>query len=120
MTVYFITRHTGARDWLHKMHPDLARNSQMIAHADRHFFRRLREGDIVIGVLPVYLIAKVCETGARYFALTIPDMPPEKRGVELSASELETYGARLNEYFVLEGEALARLRDKLNGGGDDE
>ena len=112
MTTFFVSRHSGALEWLQRHHPDLANRAQVIAHADRHFFARLQPGDVVVGVLPIYLIAKVCERRARYFALSVPKIPPERRGHVLSADELEAYGAHLNEYLALEGEALNRLREK--------
>lgn len=67
-----------------------------IAHLDP---ARIAPGDIVIGILPVNLVARVCERGGRYFNLSL-DLPPEARGRELSADELETYGARLEGYMV--------------------
>ena len=62
-------------------------------------------GDVVIGTLPVNLVAEVCARGARYLNLSL-DLPPEARGRELTADELETFGARVEEYRV---EQIARM-----------
>jgi CRISPR-associated protein Csx16 len=52
-----------------------------------------------MGTLPVNLAAEVCARGGRYLHLTL-DLPPEARGRDLSAEEMERFGARLTEFFV--------------------
>lgn len=93
---YFITRHSGARDWA-------ARNGHgsavLMEHMEESALASLRPGDNVLGTLPVHLAAKVCERGARYFHLSI-DIPPDARGRDLSADEMEAFGARLEEFVV--------------------
>jgi CRISPR-associated protein Csx16 len=59
----------------------------------------IQPGDEVIGILPVNLAAEVCARGGRFFNLSL-NVPPEARGRELSADELEQYGARIEEYRV--------------------
>lgn len=54
-------------------------------------------GDVVIGTLPLHLATEVCARGGRYLHLAI-DLPPEARGRELSAEELERHGARLEGF----------------------
>jgi CRISPR-associated protein Csx16 len=46
----------------------------------------------------------VCARGARYLHLSI-DIPPEARGRDLNAEEMERFGARLEEFQV------TRVRD---------
>ena len=58
---------------------------------------RVQSGDIVLGTLPVSMIAEICAKGARYFHLTLTT-PPDMRGKELSAAQMEAYGAELSEY----------------------
>ena len=53
----------------------------------------------MIGILPVNLAARVCERGARYLNLSL-DLPADARGRELTADELERYGARLEAFEV--------------------
>lgn len=67
-----------------------------IAHLDP---ADVAPGDVVIGTLPVNLAAEVCARGARYLNLSL-DLPPEARGRELTADDLESYGARVEEFSV--------------------
>lgn len=93
MTTYFVTRHPGAVEWsrAHGIVVDVCRPHLEMAE--------IAAGDTVIGILPVHLAAEVCSRGARYFHLAI-DLPPDARGQELSAAEMERYGARLEPYDV--------------------
>jgi CRISPR-associated protein Csx16 len=97
-TVWFVSRHPGAIEWAARQ--GLAVDRQ-VAHLD---VEAVGEGDIVIGTLPVNLAATVCARNARFLNLSL-DLPPQARGRELSADELERYGARLEEYEV------RRIRD---------
>ena len=60
---------------------------------------RVEAGDLVVGTLPINLVAEVIRRGGRYLHLAL-ELPPEARGRELSADELRRYGARLEEYDV--------------------
>ncbi|OOC10829.1 MULTISPECIES: CRISPR-associated protein Csx16 [Thioalkalivibrio] len=91
---YFVTRHPGAVEWAERQ--GLAVD-ESLAHLDPSI---LAPGDRVLGTLPVHLAATVCEQGARYFHLSL-DMPPEARGKELNADDLEACGARLEEFRVV-------------------
>ncbi|MCM8611180.1 CRISPR-associated protein Csx16 [Accumulibacter sp.] len=93
MTTLFITRHPGAVVWAARRGLNVGRQ---IAHLDP---ANIHPGDVVIGTLPVNLAAEVCARGGRFFNLSL-DAPPEARGQELSADDLERYGARLEEYIV--------------------
>lgn len=93
MTTLFITRHPGAVEWAerHGLCVDVR-----LAHLDP---ASIQPGDVVIGTLPVNLAAAVCARGGRFLNLSL-DLPPEARGRELSADDLERYGARLEAYSV--------------------
>jgi len=93
MTTWFITRHPGALEWAHRHGLSIDRHIVHMDPAD------VRPGDVVLGTLPVNLAADVCAKGARYLNLSL-DLPAEARGRELSADDLERYGARLEEYRV--------------------
>lgn len=70
MTVYFVSRHPGARDWAAAEGIVV---DEFIAHLD---VTKAHAGDVVIGSLPVNLAAEVCARGARYLHLSL-DLPAE-------------------------------------------
>lgn len=91
--IWFVSRHPGAVEWAART--GLAVDRQ-VAHLD---VGEVRRGDTVIGTLPVNLAAEVCARGARYLNLSL-DLPEVARGRELTADELEHYGARLEAFLV--------------------
>ncbi len=93
MTTYFVTRHPGALDWAAQQGVNV---DHVVDHLDP---ASVRPGDAVLGTLPVNLAAEVCERGARYFHLSLT-LPPEARGRELSAADLDRFGARLEAYHI--------------------
>jgi CRISPR-associated protein Csx16 len=93
MTTYFVTRHPGAIEWAAR------RGLKVDRQLDHLDVETIQPGDKVIGILPVNLAAEVCARGGRFFNLSLT-VPPEARGRELSADELEQYGARIEEYRV--------------------
>jgi CRISPR-associated protein Csx16 len=93
MTTYFVTRHPGAVEWAARQGLSV---DEVLAHLDPE---AIQAGDVVVGTLPIHLAARVCERGGRYFNLSL-DMPPDARGRELTADDLERYGARLEEYRI--------------------
>ncbi len=91
--IYFVSRHPGAVEWARRRGLDVDR-------LETHFDPAMvRQGDTVIGTLPVHLVADVCEHGGRYLHLSI-DLPLEWRGRELSVEDMESCNARLEEYRV--------------------
>lgn len=119
MTVYFVTRHEGARFWIGYMSrqgylPE--RVDQVVDHLD---LDRIRKGDIVMGTLPINLAAEVRRRGARYRSLDLW-VPAHRRGKELTATEMVAYGATLTEYRITEVERLElepRQAKRLNAPG---
>lgn len=93
---WFVSRHPGAVDWARRQ--DIVVDEQ-VEHLDPE---RVEAGDRVIGTLPVHLAARICERRAEYLHLSL-DLPPEKRGQELSADELDAAGARLEAFSVRRG-----------------
>lgn len=97
MTTWLVTRHPGALDWLRAQgFTTICAAVEHVAHLDPAC---VAPGDTVIGTLPVHLAGAVCERGARYFNLSL-DVPESARGRELSADELQAFGARLEEYAI--------------------
>lgn len=93
MTVWFISRHPGARAWAERHGVPV---DEHVVHLDAMCVVR---GDTVIGTLPVNLAAAVCARGARFINLSI-DLPADARGRELSAEDLERFNARLEEFHI--------------------
>ena len=60
---------------------------------------QVQPGDCVIGTLPVNLAAQVCARQATYLHLSL-DIPAQARGQELSAEQLQTLGATLQQFHV--------------------
>lgn len=96
MSVYVVTRHPGAVQWLteHLQSSDV----RVLAHLDAMDFRN---GDIVCGVLPIAWAARICAAGAEAHVMSM-DVPPELRGHELDVEQLKACGARLVRYDVRE------------------
>ena len=91
--VWFVSRHSGAVAWAARRGIAVDRR---VAHLDP---AEVAAGDTVIGTLPVHLAAEICARGARYLHLSL-DLPPDMRGRELSADDMERCHARLEEYEV--------------------
>jgi CRISPR-associated protein Csx16 len=94
MIVYFITRHPGAVAWGHEEGIEV---TQLIDHLDVEL---IQPSDTVVGTLPVNLAAEVCARGGRYLHLSL-NLPPERRGRELSAEDMRRYGARVEEFLIV-------------------
>jgi len=101
--VWFVTRHPGAREWAAQqgLHVDF-----FVEHLDPS---QVSPGDTVIGTLPLHLAAAVCEAGARLLHLSM-DVPPDRRGQELTAEEMAAFGARLEEMTVTRSEQKGKKR----------
>lgn len=91
MSIWFVSRHPGARAWA------LERELKVDHWCDHLDITQVVEGDVVIGTLPLPIAVAVCRCGAEYWHLAI-ELPAELRGVELSANELSRLQARLVRY----------------------
>lgn len=92
MPAYFVSRHQGAVDWAARR--GIA--ARQVEHLDAEM---IKPGDTVIGTLPVHLAAEICARGARYLHLSM-DLPQTGRRPNLSADEMDGFGARLEEFEV--------------------
>ena len=93
MARYLITRHPGAIEWARRR----AIVAGIIRHLDDAAISRLEPGDEVIGRLPVHIVAALTDHGVRYLHIEY-STPELRRGDDLSADEMERYGARLVAY----------------------
>lgn len=99
MTVYFVSRHPGAQFWARYHDRIGALPLPIDRYADHFDPATTQRGDVVIGTLPLGAIAKVQERGGQFVSLDIVT-PPERRGQELSATEMVSLGAVLTPYRV--------------------
>lgn len=90
----FVTRHQGAVDWV-------ADNGVSVQEmvVDNFDAATVEPGDIVMGTLPVQVVAQVNARGGHYWHLSM-STPPQWRGRELLPEQMRDFGARLEEFRV--------------------
>lgn len=103
MTIYFISRHTGAIEWATSMNLQVDR---FLQHIDDDIFVA---GDIVIGTLPINMVCELQNRNIKVLSLIL-DLPLKLRGKELSQAELVACNARLVNYQVKVQETLDPLQ----------
>jgi len=94
MSVYLVSRHQGAVDWM----------THMGHHYDKHLthlanYDELTAGDVVVGSLPINIVADLTEYGVSYLHLSLY-IPEHLRGIELTAEQLSSLDAKLEKYEV--------------------
>lgn len=91
-----VTRHLGAVTWLirHGFIKNDPQEDFVIDHATEADVR----GQVVFGVLPLHLASKA----ACVWSIDIPNLPANRRGTELSADDMDAFGARVVRYYVQE------------------
>ena len=94
MSVYFVSRHAGAIEWIKQQ--TQWQIDQFVSHLDPAI---IQANDVVLGTLPLHLAAEVCERGASFYFLTLPQQFSE-RGIEHSAESMWIAGAKLQRFHV--------------------
>lgn len=94
ITIYFVTRYAGALAW--------AVQNQL--HFDYHLehiksITLLKDGDIIIGTLPINIVYALNSQVVRYIHLAL-QIPAELRGQELSVGQLTQGQAMLQKYIL--------------------
>lgn len=92
-TSYFISRHQGAKDWAKQNNIDV---DNVQSHLD---INTVQAGDIVIGTLPINLVAELCQRGASYYHLTL-SLSKQLRGKELTAADMQNAGATIEQFIA--------------------
>ncbi len=97
-----VTRHAGALRWLTA--------KGIVGEAITHISSPEQvRGKRVVGGVPLHLAAEAAEV----LAIVMPELPPELRGKELTAEQMEQFGARLLRCAVLPiEEGVYPLRDR--------
>lgn len=94
MATLFVSRHAGAIEWI-KAQPHW-QIDEFVPHLD---LTQVQAGDVVLGTLPVHLAAQVCEKGATFYFLQMPQ-ELAGRGSEYSAEQMTAAGACLTRFHV--------------------
>jgi|GEM_PF-255830 len=114
MKYWFVSRHPGAIEWAQQegLMP-LEQECEVAPTIDPK--QDVREGDIVMGTLPVHLAAQVCARGARYLHLAM-EIPDQWRDRELTPLQMRSFGARLQEFVIVGQEPLRTVPARQDGG----
>lgn len=94
MKTIVVTRHIGALNWL--------KARGIVADLYLTHLNDIRDfdfGDVIIGVLPLPLIAKLTKKGVMYIHFSI-EIPLEYRGMELNEALLEKLNPKLEQFEV--------------------
>ena len=105
MVKLVVTRHIGALNWLVR-HGHVPADVDVVVHATADNVR----GRDVYGVLPLHLAVEA----GRVNSVDLPGLPADRRGTELSADEMDDFGAVLRTYVVMTGEAFDGLAGEVN------
>lgn len=98
MTTWFVSRHEGALQWARE--EGVGGEGGELRLVDEITPEAVALGDIVIGTLPLPLVAGICARGARYLHIAM-EVPRERRGSELSAQDMRSFGAACREFVVV-------------------
>ncbi|MDR2124563.1 MAG: CRISPR-associated protein Csx16 [Desulfovibrio sp.] len=93
MTRWFVSRHNGAIEWAKRRKIPVDR---WVSHLDADC---IRNGDVVMGTLPLGAAADICSRGAAFYSLDF-QTEERQRGRELTADDLLTAAAVLQRYTV--------------------
>ena len=96
MTTYLVSRHPASVEWIEQQGFTI---NHFLNHFDDTHLTQLKPGDIVMGILPMQIVADINQKGAHYYHLTL-NIPFEYRGKELTQADLIRFGATLTEYQV--------------------
>lgn len=96
MPVIIVTRHPGAVEWIRSQRGFGGAEIAAVPHLGK-----IEPSTHYVGVLPVGLVAQICALGGRFTSLELTFPDASWRGRELSAAEMTTCKARLEEYRAI-------------------
>lgn len=101
---WFVSRHQAAIDWVRSQNIKVDYFVEHLGANDQP-----KAGDIVIGNLPVHIIARLNHQGVRFMNLQI-HVSPEQRGKELNLQEFEQTLPSLTEFLVWEVDSIGTVQ----------
>lgn len=105
-TKYFVSRHTGAINWI------ATQAGWEGAEVVEHFNPAvIKFNDVVAGTLPLHLASEVCARGGKFHFLQIPQIA---FGQELTADEMTAMGASVQRFHVHKDADLAEKLSSEN------
>ena len=93
MTSIFVGRHSGAQQWIKQQHIHIDE------YVDNLQMTQVHRGDSVYGILPLNIIAEIHRCGATFTHINMV-VPPQYRGTELTAEQMDKFGAHLQSVTV--------------------
>lgn len=96
LPVVIVTRHPGAVQWIRTQTGFSGAEITAIPH-----LTKIAPNTHYVGVLPVGMVAQICASGGRFTSLELTFPDASWRGRELSAQEMDTCAARLEEYSAV-------------------
>lgn len=94
MTTYIVSRHDATTQWILN---NLPHGTTTAVHMKHFELQQVQKGDIVIGVLPIHIIAQITAIGAIFYSFEI-NTPFHLRGVELTLQQVENLSPKLVQY----------------------
>ena len=98
MTIYIVTRHCASREWILNNLPHSTDETIVQSHLDPNV---IQQGDVVVGVLPLHIIAQIYDKGGTFYAFDIV-IDKNLRGKELSKKDLVQCQPTLTKYTVIQ------------------
>jgi CRISPR-associated protein Csx16 len=93
-STWFVSGHLGSINWIKKQSTHI---DHFVSHLDET--AKLNCGDIVIGSLPIHLIAQLNSQGIRFISFQL-DLPEHSRETELTEQQLTKLNVKMQEYIV--------------------
>ncbi len=91
MRRYLVSRHGVALDWVSAQGFVV---DEVLSHFDDACLERVQAGDVVMGTLPIQIVAELTLKGVCYYHLLIP-LTSELRGRTLTLEELNSLDVQL-------------------------
>ena len=92
---WFVSRHQSSINWMKSQSTPV---DNYVTHIDDS--TGIHPGDIVIGSLPVSIVAKLNQNKIRFISFTL-DIPEDLRGIDLNEKQLDSLQVELKEYLVM-------------------